>query len=78
MDPERKVVSIAPAPTEEQATRAGYGELWRELVTTKAKLAELLNARAQDQLVIDELRQYVRRHVKRLDAIASRLERARG
>jgi len=74
VDAERKVVAkIEPAVSEEQAARTSYESVWRELVETKARLAEALNEIRSLGRAFDELEVYVRRHVKRLDAIASRL-----
>lgn len=73
MEDRAKVLVMPSAPVSDQAASASFEELRRELVTVKAKLAELLNARAIDEMHVLELRRYCARHVKRLDAIASKL-----
>lgn len=76
MDPKAAVVTPISPQVEQQRDRAGYEELWRDLVSAKAHVAELRNIVAAQDREIENLRIYVRRHVKRLDAVASRLEAA--
>ena len=74
--PAKVVGTIAPPAPAEPAARAGYEEIWRELVATKAHVADMRNQLLARERADDELREYVRRHIKRIDAIASRLARA--
>ena len=67
------VATLGPPRDEQQEARAGYEELWRELVATKARVAESINEVRALIRAFDELETYCRRHVKRIDAIASRL-----
>lgn len=78
MDPKaEKITPISPA-VEVQRDRAGFEELWRDSVATKALIADLANKLNAALREVEDLRIYIRRHVKRLDAVASRIERARG
>jgi len=69
-------VRLVLPPIEEPRASAGFEELWRELVATKARCAEALNEIAVLRRAYDDLATDTRRHVKRVDAIASRLTRA--
>lgn len=77
MAAEPKPLAIVPAPSEEQQARVGYEELWRELISTKAKLADALNQIAAQTREVQDLRNTFRRHVRRLDALVSRVEAVR-
>jgi len=76
MEPSKVVAAIVPAQTEGQAARAEYESVWRELVETKAKLAEVMNEQRSLARAFSDLEDYCRRHVKRLDALTSRVARA--
>lgn len=56
-----------------QEARADYQELWRELVSAKAMIADLRNERAAWLRELEELRRYCARHVKRIDGMCSRI-----
>lgn len=77
VEPSKVVATIAPPETDEQRARADYAAVWRELIETKAKLAGAMNELSAQARAFKDLERYVQRHVKRLDAVASRLERAR-
>lgn len=78
MDPKVAVVTPISPAAEVARDRASYEELWRDSVATKALVADLANKLNAALREIDDLRIYCRKHVKRLDAVASRIERARG
>lgn len=59
--------------TEEERDRAGFESTWRELVVVKARCAELMNEVAVLRRAFEDLKTDTRRHIKRVDAIASRL-----
>lgn len=74
---ERKVVAtITPATTEPAPTVGQLQETWSELVIVKARLAEALNDVRILERRVDESERYVQRTVKRIDAVAGRLQRA--
>lgn len=76
MEPIAKVVgSIEPAASEEERAHARYEDVWHELTAVKARLADALNAIAAQARAFEDLEVYCRRHVKRFDAIASRIEK---
>lgn len=72
-DPAQKIVKLEPAVGEDRVARAEYESVWREVVETKARCAEAMNECASLRRAFDDLATYCRRHVKRIDAIASRL-----
>lgn len=74
---DKVVATIVPPVSDEQRDRASYAEVWRELVETKAKLASLMNEQRVLHRAFEDLETYCRRHVKRVDAIASRITKAR-
>jgi hypothetical protein len=65
--------TIVPPESEERRARAGYEELWRDLVAVKARCAEAINEVAVLRRAFEDLKTDTRRHIKRVDAIASRL-----
>ena len=76
MEPSKVVAAIVPPDHEHRQARADYEEVWREMVQIKARLANVANeiVLLQDQMA--EHRRSMTRHVKRLDAVASRLATA--
>lgn len=69
------VATIAPATPAQLEARAAYEDVWKELVATKAHVADLKNQLAAQGRAFDDLSADVRRHIKRLQSIAGRLTR---
>lgn len=71
----RVVATIAPAEDPQKAAVAGLVDVWAELVTVKARLADAMNEVRAVNRENAELRAYVHRAVKRIDGMASKMQK---